>query len=85
MGGSAYVGERGEHQPTFEMKFLIINFPKIQRHGARFPTLSSGTAIEKALSKLQSVSAFKDTRLHFLNNYSYELGYDDLIPFGAAQ
>ena len=25
-GGSSYVGERGEHQPAFEMKFLIINF-----------------------------------------------------------
>ncbi|EIN11007.1 acid phosphatase [Punctularia strigosozonata HHB-11173 SS5] len=57
----------------------------IQRHGARFPTSGPGQQIQSAISKLQSVSDFKDPRLNFLRDYVYDLGTNDLVPFGALQ
>ncbi|EJD01736.1 phosphoglycerate mutase-like protein [Fomitiporia mediterranea MF3/22] len=57
----------------------------IQRHGARFPTSGSTERILSALKKIQSSPSFKDQRLEFLRNYTYDLGSDNLVPFGAAQ
>lgn len=37
------------------------------------------------MSKLQSVKVLTDPRLAFLENYTYDLGQDDLVPFGAQE
>ncbi|KAF9463690.1 phytase [Collybia nuda] len=58
---------------------------QIQRHGARFPTAGPSAAIKAAVSKLQSAKVFTDPRLSFLENYTYDLGQDDLVPFGAQE
>ncbi|KAF8873482.1 histidine phosphatase superfamily [Infundibulicybe gibba] len=56
----------------------------LERHGARFPTTSAGAAIQLAVSKLQSVKSV-DRKLAFLANFTYDLGVNDLVPFGALQ
>ncbi|KAF8967497.1 phytase [Flammula alnicola] len=58
---------------------------QIQRHGARFPTSGATTRIVAAVQKLQSATHYTDSRLNFLHNYTYTLGKDDLVPFGAFQ
>ena len=58
---------------------------QLQRHGGRFPTLSAGTRIITAVSKFNGVTDFRDSNLDFLKTYAYDLGHDDLIPFGAAE
>lgn len=35
--------------------------------------------------RLKSASKYLDPRLEFLTNYTYDLGEDDLVAFGAAQ
>lgn len=58
---------------------------QVERHGARFPTASNGAQIQLAVQKLQAVKEFNDPQLEFLRNFTYDLGHDDLVPFGAAQ
>ncbi|KAA1469415.1 acid phosphatase [Dentipellis sp. KUC8613] len=57
----------------------------IQRHGARFPTASSGKEFRAAVEKLLVVEKYKADELEFLNDFVYDMGEEDLIPFGAAQ
>ncbi|KAI0940316.1 hypothetical protein AcV5_001458 [Taiwanofungus camphoratus] len=57
----------------------------LQRHGARYPTKSASKAIKKALKKLQGAKKFTDPQMYFLHNFTYSLGKDDLVPFGAAE
>ncbi|KAF8076951.1 phytase [Lyophyllum atratum] len=57
----------------------------IQRHGARFPTSGASTGIITAVNKLMSAERYTDPRLNFLSNYTYRLGQNDLVPFGARQ
>ncbi|KAF9556503.1 phytase, partial [Agrocybe pediades] len=69
--------------PPKDCKITQVNI--IQRHGARFPTSGAGTRIQAAVKKLQSAKTYTDPRLDFLTNYTYTLGHDDLVPFGALQ
>ncbi|KAI0369447.1 acid phosphatase [Pilatotrama ljubarskyi] len=57
----------------------------LQRHGARYPNADDGENYAKAVEHLASADKFRDKRLKFLKEYEYELGADDLVPFGAAQ
>lgn len=57
----------------------------LQRHGARFPTSGASAGILSALGKIQSVANYTDPRLNFLQSFTYNLGTNDLVPFGAAQ
>ena len=41
--------------------------------------------IELAVAKLQAVPNFTDPTLAFIHNFTYTLGHDDLIAFGAKQ
>ncbi|KAF9522116.1 histidine phosphatase superfamily [Crepidotus variabilis] len=69
--------------PPPDCKITQVNI--IQRHGARYPTSQAGPHIQAAVAKLQSVSEYKDKRLDFLKNYTYTLGVEDLVPFGALE
>jgi len=74
----------GEYQlPPQGCKVTQVNI--LQRHGARFPTSGAAAGIESVISKLKAARAFADPRLHFLANFTYDLGTDDLVSFGAAQ
>ncbi|KAF7795541.1 hypothetical protein EIP86_006703 [Pleurotus ostreatoroseus] len=55
------------------------------RHGARYPTSGATDRIMRAVWKLLSVKEYKDPRFKFLKGFSYDLGVDDLVPFGADQ
>ncbi|EIW52336.1 acid phosphatase [Trametes versicolor FP-101664 SS1] len=57
----------------------------LQRHGARFPNAEDGENYAQAVEHLAAADKFRDKRLKFLEKYEYELGADDLVPFGAAQ
>lgn len=56
----------------------------LSRHGSRYPTLGSDTTrfgqkVKAAEGKLKAKGA-----LNFLNDWSYELGHEILVPKGKA-
>ncbi|KAI9070321.1 acid phosphatase [Trametes sanguinea] len=57
----------------------------LQRHGARYPNAEDGQNYSRAVDHLASADKFRDKRLKFLKEYEYDLGADDLVPFGASQ
>ncbi|KAJ4470090.1 phytase [Lentinula aciculospora] len=57
----------------------------LQRHGARFPTAGPSQMMASAVAKLQQARTYHNTSLDFIRNYTYDLGIDDLLPFGASQ
>ncbi|KAH9849480.1 acid phosphatase [Lenzites betulinus] len=57
----------------------------LQRHGARYPNAEDGEVYATGVEHLSSAEKFRDKRLKFLKEYEYQLGADDLVPFGAAQ
>ncbi|KAF8076950.1 phytase [Lyophyllum atratum] len=57
----------------------------IQRHGARYPTSGAGANIVAAVNKLLAAEEYTEEHLDFLKNYTYRLGEEDLLPFGARQ
>ncbi|RDB19862.1 3-phytase A [Hypsizygus marmoreus] len=63
----------------------VIQANIIQRHGARYPTSGASAMIVTALSKLMSATNYTDPSLQFLKSYTYSLGTDDLVPFGARE
>ncbi len=58
---------------------------QLQRHGARFPTSGAAKSIVAAVSKLQAVKAYNDPDFDFLKTFTYDLGTNDLVEFGADQ
>ncbi|RDX55363.1 phytase [Lentinus brumalis] len=64
---------------------LVDQVNLIQRHGARFPTSGAAARIKAALSKLRAATDLTDPLLEFVQKYKYDLGQDDLVPFGATQ
>ncbi|KAG0695990.1 histidine phosphatase superfamily [Suillus ampliporus] len=63
----------------------VVQVNLLQRHGARYPTKSAGKAMKKSVKRLKSAKSFLDASLDFVANYTYALGTDDLVPFGATQ
>ncbi|KAF9235556.1 histidine phosphatase superfamily [Melanogaster broomeanus] len=61
------------------------NIVQLQRHGARYPTSSAGATIENSVEKLKGAESFNAASLRFVEDYEYDLGANDLVPFGAAQ
>ncbi|KAF5354057.1 hypothetical protein D9756_006977 [Leucocoprinus leucothites] len=57
----------------------------LHRHGARFPKSPDQKATMQALAKYQDAVAYHSPELQFLNDYSYDLGAESLVPFGAEQ
>jgi hypothetical protein len=41
--------------------------------------------MQAAVSKLQSAGNFTDPKYDFLKKYTYDLGSEDLVPFGASE
>lgn len=39
----------------------------------------------QALDKLQAVTSYDDPKLNFIKKYTYNLGMDDLVKYGADQ
>jgi len=74
----------GSYKPS-QSNCHITQANILQRHGARFPTFGASLKIGDALSKIQSVKEYTDSRLDFLKTFTYDLGSNDLVPFGAAQ
>lgn len=59
---------------------------QLQRHGARYPTDGPSGNIQDAVKKLQDAGPYKGNATYgFIDSYTYTLGLDDLVPFGAAQ
>ena len=67
--------------------YLVDAYPtfQLQRHGARYPTTGATRTITAALAKLQAATSYNDTKLDFLKSYTYDLGKDDLVKYGADQ
>ncbi|EIW81503.1 acid phosphatase [Coniophora puteana RWD-64-598 SS2] len=57
----------------------------LERHGARYPTSGAGPLIQASAEKLKGAQSFNGSQYGFLSNWTYQLGTDVLIPFGAAQ
>ena len=58
---------------------------QLQRHGARYPTSGATEVITAALAKFQAAAGYNDTKLDFINGYTYDLGMDDLVQYGVDQ
>ncbi|CCL99752.1 uncharacterized protein FIBRA_01774 [Fibroporia radiculosa] len=69
--------------PPLECKINQVNI--LQRHGARYPALLDVPVYRNAVEKLTSAKKFKGANMHFLKDYKYTLGEDDLLPLGASQ
>lgn len=41
--------------------------------------------ITAALAKLQAAVSYNDSKLDFMESYTYGLGMDDLVKYGADQ
>ena len=41
--------------------------------------------ITAALAKFQAATGYNDTKLDFINGYTYDLGMDDLVQYGVDQ
>ena len=57
----------------------------MQRHGARYPNGDDGEQYGDGVNHLAAADKFIDKKLKFMKGYEYDLGADDLVPFGAAQ
>jgi len=57
----------------------------LKRHGARFPTKGASEQILSALDKLQSATSYTHPDLKFLQDFTYDLGTEALVPLGASQ
>ncbi|GJJ06963.1 hypothetical protein Clacol_001160 [Clathrus columnatus] len=58
---------------------------QIQRHGARFPTIGAAARMATAILNAQQATAYLDPAFEFIKDWEYDLGYDDLISYGASQ
>lgn len=75
----SYVG------PSISKMISELTDEKLQRHGARWPTSNAGAECKSAVKKLKQVKKYKEDYLDFLKHFKYDLGVDDLLPFGAKQ
>ncbi|CDO72281.1 hypothetical protein BN946_scf184970.g133 [Trametes cinnabarina] len=71
------------HAPPAGCNITQVNI--LQRHGSRYPNADDGQNYSSAVDHLASADKFRDKRLKFLEEYKYDLGADDLVPFGASQ
>ncbi|EJD51340.1 phytase [Auricularia subglabra TFB-10046 SS5] len=90
--GLPFADSWGAYSPYFPaMKYRVPRGCKVtmanilQRHGARFPTHGATSRIQAALAKMQSVPTWNDSKLDFIPSFVYNLGTDNLLPFGAKQ
>ena len=85
----------GQYSPYYEVESEIppgvppqctITFAQIlSRHGARFPNPKKTKRYGKTIEKIQkNVRSFKG-KYAFLQKYKYDLGADDLTPFGVQE
>ncbi|GJJ07302.1 hypothetical protein Clacol_001503 [Clathrus columnatus] len=72
---------------SYELLFAHLNATcvKLQRHGARFPTIGAAAKMATAILNAQQAIAYLDPAFEFIKDWEYDLGYDDLINYGAAQ
>lgn len=69
----------------------IVGVHWLQRHGARYPTLSGegpaalGERIAKAKAETEGGDLGAKGALSFLNDWTYKLGAEILTPFGRQQ
>lgn len=57
----------------------------LERHAARYPTKSATIDIKSALAKMQAVPAYSDEKYAFIRDFVYDMGTDELMPFGGMQ
>lgn len=69
---------------AFLDKRCVLISEQIERHGARYPKKKPGKKIKAALAKLQGVT-ITESSMQFISNFTYDLGEDDLVPYGALQ
>ena len=65
-------------------QYLRVQVNILGRHGARFPTASTGKKIAVSVAKLKNATSFAE-EVEFVKDYVYNLGADDLTRFGAYQ
>ncbi|KAH7927515.1 acid phosphatase [Leucogyrophana mollusca] len=58
---------------------------QLQRDGAHYPKKSDGKSIMNSVEQLQGAKSFNGSEYEFLTNFTYSLGTDDLVSYGAAQ
>lgn len=85
----------GQYSPYFTVPSQIsaevpehceITFAQVlSRHGARDPTAGKTLRYRQTIEHIQSTSRRFPGKYHFLKNYRYTLGADQLTPFGEEE
>lgn len=59
----------------------------LHRHASRFPTEGAGRIIKASISRMQTAIAKQGSAstLSWLLDYSYNLGSEELVPFGVEE
>ncbi|KAG9317928.1 histidine phosphatase superfamily [Chiua virens] len=57
----------------------------LQRHGARWPKKSQGKDMKASVKTIQNANSYSNPNMTFITDYTYDLGTDDLVTFGAQQ
>ncbi|KZV99460.1 acid phosphatase [Exidia glandulosa HHB12029] len=90
--GLPFAKSWGAYSPSFpRAEYTVPRMCKVtmanilERHGARFPTSGATTRIKSAVAKMQAVPAWTNEEFDFIKSFVYDLGKDDLIPFGAKE
>lgn len=68
---------------VLERRSILIS-EQIERHGARYPKKKPGKKMKSALKKLQGAT-ITESSMNFINDFTYDLGEDDLTAYGALQ
>ncbi|PGH08757.1 hypothetical protein AJ80_07795 [Polytolypa hystricis UAMH7299] len=87
----------GQYSPFFSLSSLseispeipvgcTITFAQIlSRHGARQPTATKSDIYQELITRIQSTTESYHGNYTFLHHFTYDLGADELTPFGEAQ
>ncbi|KAM0257506.1 hypothetical protein ACHAQJ_004320 [Trichoderma viride] len=85
----------GQYSPVFSVPSTIdasvpqgcnVTFAQIlSRHGARAPTQKKSNDYKAMIERIQSTVKVYGNGYGFLKDYDYNLGADDLTPFGEQQ
>lgn len=71
--------------PAIPVGCNIIFAQALSRHGARYPTQKKTKLYAELIQRIQKGATSYNGEFAFLEDFKYELGADDMVPFGNLQ
>nr|AAB96873.1 phytase [Thermomyces dupontii] len=79
------LADQSEISPDVPQNCKITFVQLLSRHGARYPTSSKTELYSQLISRIQKTATAYKGYYAFLKDYRYQLGANDLTPFGENQ